>query len=32
VAFGDGIEDDRLEVTRGQSVRVGVASRRLRLV
>lgn len=32
VAFGDGIEDDRLVVTRGQTVRVAVARRHLRLV
>lgn len=32
VAFGDGIEDDRLEVTRGQAVRLGVAARTLTLV
>ena len=32
VAFGDGIENDRLEVTRGQALRLGVAARTLSLV
>ncbi|HYW23914.1 MAG TPA: hypothetical protein VE953_07085 [Terriglobales bacterium] len=32
VAFGDGIEDDAIPVIRGQTVRIGVAARRLRLV
>ncbi|MEU6551040.1 hypothetical protein ABZ915_12290 [Streptomyces sp. NPDC046915] len=32
VAFGDGIESDALELTRGQTVRVGVCGRRLWLV
>ncbi|WP_344339195.1 hypothetical protein [Kitasatospora putterlickiae] len=32
VAFGDGVGGDALELARGQSVRVGVAATRLRLV
>ncbi|MET8947131.1 hypothetical protein ABZX30_27080 [Streptomyces sp. NPDC004542] len=32
IAFGDGIESDALELTWGQTVRVGVCERRLRLV
>ncbi|MGN9820722.1 hypothetical protein ACTMUQ_35965 [Streptomyces sp. SD11] len=32
IAFGDGMEGDALELTWGQSVRVGVCGRRLRLV
>ncbi|MGW1624092.1 hypothetical protein [Streptomyces sp. NPDC002172] len=32
IAFGDGIETDSLELTWGQTVRVGACSRRLRLV
>ena len=32
IAFGDGIESDALELTWGQTVRVGVCGRRLRLV
>jgi hypothetical protein len=32
VAFGDGIESDRLELSRGQLIRIGAAARRLRLV
>ncbi|MEU6143912.1 hypothetical protein ABZ848_26625 [Streptomyces sp. NPDC047081] len=32
IAFGDGMEGDALELTWGQSVRVGVAERSLRLV
>ncbi|MEU5697940.1 hypothetical protein [Streptomyces aurantiacus] len=32
IAFGDGMEGDSLELTWGQSVRVGVCGRRLRLV
>jgi hypothetical protein len=32
IAFGDGVESDALELTWGQSVRVGVAEVRLRLV
>jgi len=32
VAFGDGIEDDRLDVTWGQTVKLRVADRTLNLV
>ncbi|MFG2881486.1 hypothetical protein ACGFYV_04050 [Streptomyces sp. NPDC048297] len=32
IAFGDGIESDALQLTWGQTVRVGVCERRLRLV
>ncbi|MFJ4624480.1 hypothetical protein [Streptomyces sp. NPDC088812] len=32
IAFGDGVETDALELTWGQTVRVGVCERRLRLV
>jgi hypothetical protein len=32
IAFGDGMEGDALELTWGQSVRVGVCRERLRLV
>lgn len=32
VVFGDGMESDRLEVSWGQEVRIGVAERQLRLV
>jgi hypothetical protein len=32
VAFGDGIEDDRLDVTWGQTVKLPVADRTLHLV
>ncbi|MFD6027547.1 NAD(+)/NADH kinase [Streptomyces griseoluteus] len=32
IAFGDGIESDALQLTWGQTVRVGVCGRRLRLV
>jgi hypothetical protein len=32
IAFGDGIESDALELTWGQTVRVGVCGERLRLV
>lgn len=32
VAFGDGIETDALELTWGQSIRLGVAGTRLRLL
>ncbi|MES5818476.1 hypothetical protein [Streptomyces sp. RG80] len=32
IAFGDGMESDALELTWGQSVRVGVCAQRLRLV
>ncbi|MDR0847479.1 MAG: hypothetical protein LBN10_00310 [Propionibacteriaceae bacterium] len=31
VVFGDGIEDDRLEATWGQDIRLRVAAQRLRL-
>ncbi len=32
IAFGDGIESDAVELTWGQTVRVGVGGERLRLV
>jgi len=32
VVFGDGIEHDRIGVTHGQRLEIGVATRRLRLV